>query len=69
MLKFYTSHCPKCTALARLMDDKKIKYEVIDKETEYIAIAEANDISSMPFASLDGKIIDSKELQNYIKNN
>ncbi len=66
MIKFYTSHCPKCKVLKKLMDDKKIEYEEIDDENIYLEIANKNNIISMPFAEIDERVVNTKELQNYI---
>jgi len=48
------------------MTNKGIKFEVIDDENIYLSIAELNNIMSMPFAEINGKIYNSKELQKYI---
>lgn len=66
MIKFYTSHCPKCKVLKKLMDDKKIEYEEIDDENIYLEIADKNNIISMPFAEIDERVVNTKELQNFI---
>ena len=66
MIKFYSSHCPKCIVLENLMRQKNIEYEYINNEEIYMNIAEENGIFSMPFAEIDGKIYNTKELQNYI---
>ena len=66
MIKFYTSHCPKCKILKKLMDDKNIEYEEIDDENIYLEIADKNNIVSMPFAEIDERVVNTKELQNYI---
>ncbi len=66
MIKFYTSHCPKCKVLKKLMDDKKIEYVEIDDENIYLEIAKKNNIISMPFAEINERVVNTKELQNYI---
>ena len=66
MIKFYTSHCPKCRVLKKLMDDKNIVYEEIDNPDIYLKIGDENNITSMPFAEINGKVVNTKELQNYI---
>lgn len=66
MIKFYSSHCPKCIVLENLMKQKGIEYECITDSDIYMKIAEENNITSMPFAKMDGKILNTKELQNYI---
>lgn len=63
---FYSSHCPKCKVLEQLMIKKNIPFTLIDNSEEYLPIADANQIMSMPFAEIDGKIYNTKELQNYI---
>lgn len=66
MIVFYTSHCPKCKVLKQLMNKKQIEYIEVDDANNYMPIAEDNNIMSMPFAKIDGKIYNTKELQNYI---
>ena len=66
MIKFYTSNCAKCKVLKQLMDKNKIEYEEIDDEDVYLKLAEDNGIMSMPFAEIDGKIINNQELIKYI---
>jgi ABC-type lipoprotein release transport system permease subunit len=51
------------------MDMKAIKYQEIDDESIYMPIAEINNIMSMPFAEINGEILDTKKLQEYIKEN
>ena len=48
------------------MDKKKIEYVEVDDVNNYMSVAEDNNIMSMPFARIDGKIYNTKELQNYI---
>ena len=66
MIKFYTSHCPRCKVLKMLMDNNGIEYIEIDDENVYMPIAKENKILSMPFAEIDGVMYGSKELQKYI---
>ena len=66
MIKFYSSHCPKCIVLENLMKQKGMNYEYIDNENIYMEIAQKNNIISMPCAEIDGKIYNTKELQKYI---
>ena len=67
MIKLYSSHCPQCMIIEQMMNKNKIEFEVIDDEDVYISIAEQNNISSMPFADVDGVVMDIKELRDYIK--
>ena len=66
MIKFYTSHCPRCKVLKMLMDNNGMEYIEIDDENIYMPIAKENKILSMPFAEIDGVVYGSKELQKYI---
>lgn len=66
MIKFYTNNCPNCKILKSLMDKKGIEYEVFDDENIYMNIANENNIRSMPFAEIDGIVLNTKKLQEYI---
>lgn len=66
MIKFYSSHCPKCAVLEDLMKNKKIEFELIDNEKEYLPVAKENNIMSMPFAEIDGKFYNSVEFQKWV---
>lgn len=62
----YSSHCPKCNILQKMLDKKNINYEIITDENVYMPIAEQNHIMSMPFAEVNNKIYNTKEFENYI---
>ena len=66
MIKYFSSHCPRCKVLKSLMDREGITYEEVDDENIYMPIAKENKILSMPFAEIDGIVYGSKELQKYI---
>lgn len=66
MIKYFSSHCPRCKVLKSLMDKEGLVYEEINDAEIYMPIAEENRILSMPFAEVDGKILDTKQLQIYI---
>lgn len=65
MVKFYTSHCPMCRQIKGILDKSNIEYEEIADETEYLAIAELNSIKSMPFAEIDGVILNTQKLMQW----
>lgn len=66
MIKFYTSHCPQCIGIKMIMDKKGIKYEEINNEEEYLKVAKENNISTMPFAKVDNKILTARDLINWV---
>lgn len=67
-LKLYSSHCPKCDMIEKILNEKGITFELVDDEKVYLPIADKNNIDSMPFAEINGKIFNIKDLQEYIKN-
>jgi ABC-type lipoprotein release transport system permease subunit len=52
-----------------LMDLHHIEYVEIDDEEVYMPIAKEHKILSMPFAEIDGLVVNTKGLQKYIKEN
>lgn len=67
VIKYYTIHCPKCRVLQMLMDKKNINFEVIDDKDVVMSVAEENNIKSAPFAFIDDECYDTKQLQEWIK--
>ena len=67
-ITLFSSHCPKCDMIEKILKEKNIIFELVDDESVYLPLAEENGIDSMPFADINGKILDIKELQEYIKN-
>ena len=63
----YTSHCPVCMMIENILKTKGINYSVEDKEETYMPIAEENGITSMPFAMVNGEIMNTKKLQEILK--
>lgn len=64
----YSSHCPKCDMIEKILKEKGINFILEEDENVYLPLAEENGIDSMPFAEVNGKIFDIKDLQEYIKN-
>lgn len=62
----YSNGCPRCKIIEKMLEDKGIRYKKIDKEDVYIDIAKNNNIDMMPFAEINGEILDTKGLQNFI---
>ena len=48
------------------MKKRNIDFELIDDEDTYLPIAREHSIMSMPFADIDGKIVNTVALQKYI---
>ena len=62
----YSSHCTKCLAIERLLDAKGFPYTLCEDASVYIPLAEQHGIVQMPFADIDGEIVDCKALQKMI---
>ena len=62
----YSSHCPKCVVIERLLKEKEIPFRLCDAETAYLPIAEQHGITQMPFADVDGQVVDCKGIQKMI---
>ena len=58
----YSSHCAACMMTEQVLKNKGIEYTLVDDENVYLPIAEQNNVLAMPFASVDGKIMTSREL-------
>lgn len=67
MLKLYSTGCPTCKAVKKLLEDKSIKYEEITDKDEIFAIADKLQIDNVPFAiTSDGNIlVSSVEIMEY----
>lgn len=69
MITIYSTGCPKCKIAERLLNSKNIKYELNTNLDEINPIADEKNIDSVPFADINGKIVDSKSLFDWIDNN
>ena len=67
VIKYYTIHCPMCKGLQTLMNQKNIKFDVIDDKAVVMSVAQENNIKSAPFALINGVCYDAKTLQKWIK--
>ena len=65
-MKFYSNNCPRCRVLKKIMDEKGMEYTLISDIDIIYDVAEKANINSMPFAEVDGKILSTTELQEYI---
>ena len=61
-VKLYTTHCPKCKILEERLNEKKIKYEIIDNIEEL----QKMNFKSVPNLEIDGKIYNYLESIKYL---
>ena len=60
MLTIYSTECPACKMVTKVLEDKGISFEKITDEAEVLACAEKNNIQNVPFAiTSDGVILKS----------
>lgn len=63
-LILYSTGCPKCKVLKTKLDAKNMNYEVIDNVVEMRSLG----ISSVPVLSVDGKLLQFMEANQWINN-
>ena len=64
VIKFYSTHCPKCSILKKKLDEKKIEYEEINDVEKMIKLG----FTQAPLLEVDGKIMDFKRAVEWINN-
>lgn len=60
----YTTHCPQCKVLEKMLNDKKIEYTQITD----IDIMKSKGIQSVPYLEVEGELKNFKESMEWIKN-
>lgn len=69
-MTFYTTHCPKCAMLEKLLKDKSLSYETIDLLKDSAKMNELVEAGyrSAPLLGLDdGRIVEFKEAFSILK--
>ena len=67
-IKLYSTHCMICDMMESVLKLKNIDYELIDDIDVVEDIARKNDIENVPFAEIEGKIYNIKEMKKWIQN-
>lgn len=70
MLKLYSTGCPVCKKIIKLLEDKNIEFEEITNEDEIFNYADRYEIESVPFAiTSDGNVLNSAiEIIDFLTN-
>lgn len=70
MLKLYSTGCPTCKRIIKLLEDKNIEFEEITNENEIFDYADRYEIDNVPFAVMqDGTVLGSSiEIINFLNN-
>lgn len=56
MVTLYTTHCPNCTALERMLKTKGIEFDTVEDKDEIVEVGRANNILSAPILKVDDKV-------------
>ena len=64
MVIMYTTHCPQCKVLEKMLNDKKIEYTQITD----INIMKSKGIQSVPYLEVEGALKNFKESMEWIRN-
>ena len=64
MIIMYTTHCPQCKVLEKMLNDKKIEYTQITD----IDIMKSKGIQSVPYLEVEGELKNFKESMEWIRN-
>jgi len=70
MLKLYSTGCPTCKRIIKLLEDKNIEFEEITNEDEIFNYADRYEIENVPFAiTSDGVVLSSSiDIINFLNN-
>lgn len=61
-VKLYTTHCPKCKILEERLNEKKIKFDIIDNVEEL----QKMNFKTVPNLDIDGKIYNYLDAIKYL---
>ena len=64
MVIMYTTHCPQCKVLEKMLNDKKIEYTQITD----IDVMKSKGIQFVPYLEVEGKLKNFKESMEWIRN-
>ena len=65
MITLYTTGCPQCTVLEKMLNDKGITYGVVNDEQVMIDMG----FTSAPMLTIDGKVYTFKEAMAWLREN
>ena len=64
MVIMYTTHCPQCKVLEKMLNDKQIEYTQITD----IDVMKSKGIQSVPYLEVEGELKNFKESMEWIRN-
>jgi len=66
IVKFFSSHCPKCSVLETKLKRKNIDFELIDNIDEITEYGKSHGIMSAPILEVDGQTMDFKTANDWV---
>lgn len=64
MVTMYTTHCPQCKVLEKMLNDRKIEYTQVTD----ISTMKSKGIQSVPYLEVDGELKNFKESMEWVRN-
>lgn len=55
MIRLYTTHCPNCKTLEKMLEQNGIEYEMIEDKDKIVEVGRREKILSAPILEIDGK--------------
>ena len=68
MTKLYTTHCPNCKALEKMLQTKGIEYEAIEDKDTMVEVGRKANILSAPILEVDGTFYKFADALKYLRN-
>ncbi len=67
MIVLYSTNCPKCIALEKMMLDRDISFTLNVDNDEVIKVGEEHNILSAPILEVDGTFMDFSKAVKWVK--
>ena len=67
MITLYTTHCPNCTALEKMLKAKNIEFDIVEDKDKIIEVGRANNILSAPILKVDDEVYKFMDALKWVK--
>ena len=61
MVTLFTTHCPQCNVLEKVLKQNNIEFNTVDNQEEILKVAQENQIYTSPILQVDDKYMEFKE--------
>lgn len=61
MVTLFTTHCPQCNVLEKVLKQNNIEFNTVDNQEEILKVAEEKQIYTSPILKVDDKYMEFKE--------